>query len=144
MKISNHNLLKEIVKKREVSLAELSPLIVRQYDDYRDYFPLACLVVSGYVACDFRNASGKPYDEPLLASMFYAKVTGKEHVNNYHCHSGTDGSYAKLLTMTAKSQLYFDELRAKRSERLFTALISVIVGVTSAIITLTIQGSMKL
>ncbi len=42
--------------------------------------------------------------------------------------------------MTAKTQLYFDELNAKRTERLFTALISIIVGVASTLITLAINS----
>lgn len=42
--------------------------------------------------------------------------------------------------MTAKTQLYFDELRSKRNERVFTAFISIIVGVSSALITLAIQS----
>ncbi|ASG09130.1 hypothetical protein CEQ50_16460 [Vibrio anguillarum] len=140
MKLSSHQLLRIVFNQREVSLKDLSFAIEKKYGDYRDYFPLASLVVSGYVACDMRSGSGKPYDERLLASILYAKASGQKQVNNYHNLSGNEGYTVKLFTMTAKTQLYFDELRAKRNERVFTALVSIIVGVSSALITLAIKS----
>ena len=141
MKLHHHKLLKLILANREASLEDLSKAIDVKHNDYKDYFPLACLVVSGYISCDLRNSSGKPYDEKLLASIFYSKVSGEEQVNNYHNSSGRKGYGSKLFTMTAKTQLYFDELRAKRVERMFTALISITVGVSSALITLAIKSN---
>ncbi|EKO3865865.1 hypothetical protein JFR02_005054 [Vibrio harveyi] len=140
MRLSSHQLLRMILRKREASLKDLDSVINKKYGDYRDYFPLASLIVGGYAACDIRSASGEPYDERLLASIFYAKATGEKVVNNYHNQSGKSGYESKLFTMTAKTQLYFDELRAKRNERVFTALISVVVGVSSALITLVLKS----
>lgn len=64
----------------------------------------------------------------------------KKKVNNFHNQNGKKGYTDKIFTMTAKTQLYFDELRSKRNERVFTAFISIVVGVSSALITLAIQS----
>ena len=140
LKSSGHKLLERVITNREASLEDLSSVIEYKYGDYRDYFPLASLVVSGYVACEVRSSSGEPYEERLLASIFYAKVSGEKVVNNFHNQSGKKGYTDKIFTMTAKTQLYFDELRTKRNERVFSAFISIIVGVSSALITLAIKN----
>ena len=140
MKLSSHRLLKLVLSKREASLEELSPAIDKKFGDYRDYFPLSSLIFSGYVACNVRNSSDEIYDERLLASILYAKASGAEKVNNYHNLSGTKGYDSKIFTVTAKTQIYFDELKAKRNEKAFTALISIVVGVSSALITLAIKS----
>ncbi|EHK9015047.1 hypothetical protein [Vibrio vulnificus] len=140
MKLSSHKLLRTILISREASLEDLNSVIESKYGDYRDYFPLASLVVSGYVACEVRSSSGEPYKERLLASILYAKASGETKVNNYHNPNGKVGYKDKIFTMTAKTQLYFDELKAKRNERVFTAIISIVVGVSSALITLAIKS----
>lgn len=140
MKSSGHKLLRRVITNREASLEDLSSFIESKHGDYRDYFPLASLIVSGYVACEIRCSSGEPYEERLLASILYAKASGEKKVNNFHNQNGKKGYTDKIFTMTAKTQLYFDELSSKRNERVFTAIISIIVGVSSALITLAIQS----
>ncbi|ELT7571633.1 hypothetical protein R9Y00_003627 [Vibrio cholerae] len=140
MKLSSHKLLKTILINREASLEDLKSVIESKYGDYRDYFPLASLVVSGYVACEVHSSSGEPYKERLLASILYAKASGEEKVNNFNNPSGKAGYADKIFTMTAKTQLYFDELNTKRIERVFTAIISIAVGVLSTLITLVITS----
>ncbi|MGR5437585.1 hypothetical protein [Vibrio owensii] len=141
MKHNGHDLLKLILNEKELSLKDIKPLIVKKHNDYRDYFPLAALVVSGYIKCDLRsNSSSNNYDEKLLASIFFAKDSGFPKVNNYVNSAGTVGFEAKIFTMTAKTQLYFDELKAKRIERLFASLVGIIVGVSSTLITLSIKN----
>ncbi|EPZ2383020.1 hypothetical protein ACXLPV_004820 [Vibrio parahaemolyticus] len=137
MKLSSHKLLKLIINSREITLQELDPFIKKKFGDYRDYFPLASLITNGFVACELRNSEGKLHEEKLLASILYAKATGVEKVNNFN---NTGGKSNCVFTMTAKTELYFDELLAKRSERFFTALVSIIVGVASALITLGIKS----
>lgn len=141
MKLSSHKLLRAILTSREASLEDINSVIESKYGDYRDYFPLASLVVSGYVDCEVRSLSGKPYTERLLASILYAKTSGEKRVNNFNNPNGKAGYTDKIFTMTAKTQLYFDELKAKRNERLFTAMISIVVGVSSALITLAIKSN---
>lgn len=140
LKLSSHKLLRTILTSREASLEDLSSVIEFKYGDYRDYFPLASLVVSGYVACEVHSSTGEPYKERLLASILYAKASGEKKVNNYNNSNGKAGYTDKIFTMTAKTQLYFDELKAKRNERLFAAFISIVVGVSSALITLAIKS----
>lgn len=141
MKHNGHDLLKLILNEKELSLKDIKPLVEKKHKDYRDYFPLASLVVSGYIKCDLRsNKASDGYDEKMFASIFYAKVSGYPQVNNYVNTTGTAGFETKIFTMTAKTQLYFDELKAKRIERLFTSLVGIIVGVSSTLITLTIKN----
>lgn len=140
LKLSSHKLLKTILINREASLEDLSSVIESKYDDYRDYFPLASLVVSGYIDCEVRSTSEKPYKERLLASIFYAKSSGEKKVNNFNNPNGNVGKTDKVFTITAKTQLYFDELKAKRNDRIFTAIVSIVVGVSSALITLAIKS----
>ncbi|HHQ4443307.1 TPA: hypothetical protein ACSP1W_002561 [Aeromonas veronii] len=78
MKSSGHKLLRRVITNREASLEDLSSFIESKHGDYRDYFPLASLIVSGYVACEIRCSSGEPYEERLLASILYAKASGEK------------------------------------------------------------------
>lgn len=43
MKLPAHSILKKIIKEREVSLADLIPLLPKKFGDYRDFFPIAFL-----------------------------------------------------------------------------------------------------
>ncbi|EGR0316097.1 hypothetical protein FL840_23080 [Vibrio parahaemolyticus] len=137
LRLRSHKLLKLVISSREITLHDLEPFIEKKFGDYRDYFPLASLITNGFVSSGLRNSEGKLHEEKLLASILYAKATGEEKVNNY---TNTSGKSNCIFTMTAKTELYFDELTAKRTERFFTALISIIVGVTSALITLGLKS----
>ncbi|MFQ1692510.1 hypothetical protein ACK38U_08370 [Aeromonas veronii] len=81
MKSSGHKLLRYVITNREATLEDLSSFIEPKYGGYcdcRDYFPLASLIVSGYMACEVRCSSGEPFEERLLASILYAKTSGEK------------------------------------------------------------------
>lgn len=134
MKISSHKMLKLINKKREVSLADLMPLIEKVFNDYRDYYPIAQLCISGYVGCEMKHGSDEHTDEKLLASILYSFATGEKRVNNFTSTSDVATPEMYMFYSTSKAELYFAEVRSKRSDRIYAMVIGVVVGIFTAIV----------
>ncbi|WP_126811022.1 hypothetical protein [Marinobacter salarius] len=133
IKLRSHDLLKAVVEAREISLADLEPLIDSKFGDYRDYYSLAMLCTDGYIKCDW-SSNGEPVtDELSLASIFYASATGQQSVNSFIASSAIDPERSKFFT-APKGELYFAEARAKRSDRIYAMAIGIVVGVCTAIL----------
>lgn len=139
MKLNSHKLLREITQQRRVSLVDLEPFIEQKFGDYRDLYPLACLCISGYVGHRNSLSDSRTHDEHLLASILYAKLSGEKKVNEYNNPGGRKGVEGQIFTTTAKAELYLSELSSKRLERAVTAVVGIVVGVSSALITLFVK-----
>ncbi|OUR71190.1 hypothetical protein A9Q92_00880, partial [Methylophaga sp. 42_8_T64] len=131
MKLPAHSILKYIIKNREASLAELMPLIDKKFSNYKDYYPLAQLCISGYIGHEF--SYGKD-DEKLLASILYSCATGKKKVNNFTSSRKTINPELDMFHSTTKGELYFAEFRSKRSDRLYSIAIGIFIGICTAIL----------
>lgn len=125
MKLESHEILKAIVKAREISLAELDPLIDKKFNDYRDYYPLAMLCTDGYVKCDWTSKGEPTTDEYALSSIYYASVSGND--------TSTKPENNKFFT-SPKAELYFAEAKAKHSDRIYSMAVGIVVGICTAIL----------
>lgn len=134
MKLNSHKILKKVVEAREISLADLEPIIEKKFKDYRDYYPLAMLCTDGYIKCDWSSNGGPIKDDYTLASIFYASTSGVRNVNNYHAVTSPRKPEKNKFFTAPKGELYFAEVRAKRSDRIYSMAIGVIVGICTAIL----------
>lgn len=133
MKLTSHKILKAVVDAREISLADLEPIIDKKFNDYRDYFPIAILCTDGYIKCDW-SSNGEPIkDEYTLASIFYASASGAIDVNKYHAGEAPLNPEKNKFFTSPKGELYFAEARAKRSDRIYSMAIGITVGICTAI-----------
>ncbi len=140
MKVPAYKLLKKVVKEREVCLLKLYALMPKKFGDYRDLLPLAFLCSDEYLRHGWTNSNGEiNSDSYALASIFYAKATGKSKVNNYTSISGQSKENQTTFISTAKAELYFAELRSKRLDRIISISTGIIVGVCSATIAVIVK-----
>jgi len=134
MKLTSHKILKAIVEDRETSLADLDPLIDKKFDDYRDYYPLAMLCTDGYIKCDWSTDDKPVTDEYSLASIFYSSISGEKKVGNYTAGNSPPPPEENKFFTAPKGELYFAEAKARRSDRIYSIAIGIIVGICTAIL----------
>lgn len=113
MKLTSHKALRKISEEKEVKLGELTSLISIKFGDYRDFYPIACLCSAGYINCRITINGKLETDELVLASMFYAKVSGVEKVNVYNNSSPIANPNSIVFYTTAKTEIYFSEYNSK-------------------------------
>lgn len=134
MRLPSHKILKFITKNREVSLADLMPLIEKRFNDYRDYYPLSQLCISGYIKCSFEHKNGPHTEEKLLASILYSCATGVKKVNNFTSSRSKPTPDLDMFHSTTKGELYFAEALAKRSDRIYSMAVGIVVGISTAVL----------
>jgi len=144
MKLPAHDILEKVNKEREVSLADLLPLLPEKFNDYRDLFPIAFLCNTGYIKHQLTIDGNPINDEALLASILYSKATGKKQVNKYHNSSRKTALKTTIFTVTSKADLYFAEIRSKRVERMISISIGVFMGVCSTVLAFIIKARLPL
>ena len=49
--VTEFRLLKEIAKRREITMRQLREMVPRKFDDHRDYYEIAGLLTGGYLEC---------------------------------------------------------------------------------------------
>lgn len=138
MKLAGYEILKEIVKRREVSFADAFAMIEKKYNDRRDYYALASLCTSDFVNMSIKFEgridlnSRKNID---VASDLYNLSQGKKvSIITGNPESDKDVEYLQNYKFfcTAKADLYFHELRHKRLYLVGTLCVSILVGIVSA------------
>ena len=112
-------------------------LLPKKFGDYRDWYPIAGLIKQGYLGNPFLGESGECMTERQLASMLFAKTLGDGHhkINNVAAVNLADSRVTIGLFATSKADLYFAELRTKRADRITSALVAIVIGVSSALLT---------
>lgn len=116
-------------------MAEIEPLIDKAFNDYRDYYPLAMLCTGEYTKCDWSVKGAAIKDEKVLASMFYSTISKERSVNLYTAPINPVAPENNKFHTTPKAELYFSSEREKRSDRIFSMAIGIIVGICTAILT---------
>lgn len=141
MRLPAYLVLKKLAKCRELSLSETKGLLPSKFKDYRDWYPIAGLIRQGYIGDPFNNAKNTPMSERELASMFYGKTMGdgSHKINNVTAKNSHDESEIRLYA-TSKVDLYFAEIIDKRLDRCLSAFVAIVIGVSSAILTLYVKG----
>lgn len=145
MQYVSYSLLRKIVKARELSLAEVAKSLPKKFGDHRDFYPLATLYTSGYVDCTIHGENNDPdFQKNLyMAALFYTACLGpgQQHYMMFHFSNTEDFKDGEKVFATAKADLYFQEQKQKRLDRIVTLLSSVAVGVLSAWLTLWVKAS---
>ncbi len=74
--VTEFRLLKEIVKRREVTMRQLREMVPRKFGDHRDYYQIAGLLTGGYLECmmhregDPKSPSGKLMRDNNIGGAF--------------------------------------------------------------------------
>lgn len=130
-------LLKQLAKKREMPLRECAELLPKITNDHLDFYPLASLIKRGMVDIHTKT-DGKPFresNERELATLLYGylSVSVDKGVSEYQgmWFSGHGFGDEKLFA-TAIGYFALDEMRSKRSERIWAFAAGIFTAVVAA------------
>lgn len=142
MEYVSYALLREIVHRREVSIAHVGRITPRRFGDHRDFYGLATLCSAGYVDCTI-DIDCEGAGNQAIAAMFHTLCLGpgKQKYMMYTFFNSDETNEEKVYA-TAKADLYFAELRQKRIDRAVTLVSSIVVGVMSALLTLVAKSAL--
>lgn len=142
------DILRRMIKEREIPLKELAKMLPNKFNDHRDYYPLASLVKNGYIdmyLIDTDTDKGIETErEIMLAIRFYTMSLAKTQVE----YAGITFTQTKTMEnekfyCTAKTDLYFLEQKQLRSDRLVTISVGILIGVVSAFFGAYFQSMIK-
>ncbi|WP_148058599.1 hypothetical protein [Pseudomonas frederiksbergensis] len=137
-----HDVLKYIYQRNEVRLYDLTEKMARPYKDHRDFYPIAGLVLEGFVG--FTGSVPKPnensndlrhQDAYYLSRIFqcHSQGMGKQEYQEIHLINASNNS---CLFIAAKGLLYFHEYYERRREWWSVAAL----GLASAIVAGCVAG----
>jgi hypothetical protein len=137
-------ILKLIVRKREISLGELSKSLPKKNKDHRDYYILSSLITGGYIdmVCKVNDKYDINQSKNMeLAITLYTMTLGKGkfEYQNLKGVNGADFNSEKLFC-TSKADFYIEELKQKRNERVIALAIGVLVGIITSLSSVFIQN----
>ncbi|MFC3681553.1 hypothetical protein [Bacterioplanoides pacificum] len=92
MKQNYHQILEYIYKNEEAGIREVSRMMVRKYDDHRDFYGLAALLKEGYI-----GFTGPIHEETL------------NQVETFQCYSQGEGrqTYGRTTLFSKNEDSYF-------------------------------------
>ena len=129
-----HTFLKELRQSREIGLNAATSYLPQQFKDHRDAYWLTSLIKSGFVDI-WLESDGRPWKEmnerELAIQLYLSGVVGPDKEYFGTTVSGADFKEEKLFC-TAKTDLYFEELKEKQIERWFAAFLAVVAAILSA------------
>lgn len=137
MKLPGYRILREIVKRRELTLGEVCELLPRPYQDQRDFYALASLYTAGLIDSSIKR-DGCNWDtskNSLVAEEFFTLSLGKGTFQVGEIPEFTnDEDYLKTFKFfcTGKADMYFQEQHQKRTERIAALVVGITVGIVSA------------
>ena len=137
MKLPGYKILKEVAKKRIITLGEAKKLFTTKFNDKRDFFALASLYTDRYVDTSWiREGCNWDTDKnSLVAEQLYLMSLGpgKHKVNGVpEFVNERDYNIELKIYCTAKADLFFHEQRSKRIERIIALSIGIVIAVVSA------------
>jgi hypothetical protein len=142
MKFIGFNVLKKIVKERELSLREVSKLLPKRFKDHRDFYTLASLYTGGYIDSTMmkEEANWDTNKNNLIAELFYTMTFGKGTFKYKGLPFTNDGDFnEEKIFCTAKSDMYFAEQRRKKIDVIVSLFVGIIIAVVSATATVWLQ-----
>ena len=141
MKLPAYDLLKAVVAVRELSLADCRPHLCHKFNDFRDWYPVAGLIKQGYLGNPWIGDAGTKMTEREMASMLYGKTLGEgtHKINNISAVNKVGAEDSIVLFATSATDLYFAELCSKRQEKLWSIVLSIAIGVASALLTIYVK-----
>ena len=145
MKLPGYKILKEVAKKRVITLGEARKLFTTNFNDGRDFFALASLYTERYVDSSWVR-EGCNWDTnkiSLVARQLYFMSLGPgkhtmvgvyEDIPDIPGDIINDADYNVEFKIycTGKTDLFFHEQRSKSIERIVALLIGIFIAVFSA------------
>ena len=141
MKLPAYQLLKYLVKYRDITLDDVDYILPKILGDFRDWYSVAGLIKQGYMGCMLTEEAIKSSTERELASLLYAQTlgNGRHKVNNMTAINDNNTKDTAIFYATSKCDLYFAELNAKRFDRFISVVIAIFIAFSSAIIAVYIK-----
>jgi hypothetical protein len=136
MKYPGYDVLKVLVKERELPLKRAVALLPRKFNDHRDLYPLATLYTDGFLGANLNDEQiSKKNNE--IAKMFYAMLLPEGTVKSDGLGDINGIGWGEKLTLfcTAKTDILFAETKNKRVERIISLLTGIVIAITSATVT---------
>lgn len=138
-----HDVLKYIYERNEVKVRTLTDAMERKYKDHRDFYPLAGLVLEGFIGFTGglptmrEDESPTHQDAYFLSRVFQCYAQGAGDQQYQEVTIFTKAGEADLF-IAAKGLLYFHEYKEKRKEWWTVAVL----GLFSAIVAGCVTGAL--
>lgn len=135
-----HDVLKYIYERNEVKVRALTEAMDRKYKDHRDFYPLAGLVLEGFIGFTGGLPSTRKDETPthqdayFLSRVFqcYAQGPGNQKYQEVTIFAKAEDSD---LFIAAKGLLYFHEYKEKRKEWWTVAALGLISAIVAGCVT---------
>ncbi|MDD4910498.1 MAG: hypothetical protein PHR44_07480 [Candidatus Omnitrophica bacterium] len=132
----SHNILKELRDKKEMNLGQIIKILPKRYNDHRDAYPFVNLITGGYIDSIMSQNGKDIYNSKNreLAITLYTASFGKgefEYIGQKIINR--DDFNKQLFFCTTKADLYLEEERQRRSDRIWTLFIGIAIGIIVAI-----------
>lgn len=147
MEFSGFDILKVLVKRREMTYGEFFSLLPKKYNDHRDCYLFASLLEAGFIG----HSLPKPENYMEIPRLNLGAYTLAEqfYINNMRedekeykgikISGGASYSESELVFCTAKADLYFAELEEKRRDRFYALGVGIVVAIVAANVTHLLQ-----
>lgn len=140
MKLPAFKIIKTISEKRELTLGEVNQMLFHKFNDHRDFYPIATLYTAGYIDTNTNNRKsdlGANSKNEEVARLFHAMTFGKGEFAYENRGYINDVDFNKELkfSCTAKTDLFFTEMKAKRKDRIITIAIGILIAIISSALT---------
>jgi len=137
MKLPGYAILKQVTKKRVITLGEARNLFTTDFKDKRDFFALASLYTGGYVDSSWlkERCSWDTNKNSLLAEELYLMSLGlgKHNIDGMpEFTNEQDYNLEFKIYCTAKCDLFFHEQRSRRIDRIVMLSIGILVALVTA------------
>ena len=138
MKSISLRIVKRLLKSGELSLRDVAEMLPKKNKDHRDYYVLSNLIKAGFANMPIKSDE-KPLaetDEMQLAILLYVWMERKGERFEYMGQTFTGGDFSKeRIFPTAKADMFIDEIKAKRLERIWALAVGILIAVVSATLT---------
>lgn len=137
MELPGYAILKEVARKRDITLGDARKFFTTDFNDKRDFFALASLYTGGYVdsSWDRKGCDWDTNKNSLVAEWLYLMSlgSGKHNVDDIpEFINDKDYNLEFHIYCTAKSDLFFHEQRSRRIDRICTLSIGILVALVAA------------
>jgi len=125
MESDSLTIVKRLAVEREMPLRDIATLLPKKTNDHRDYYVLASLITGGFIDVWLEKSINKETEQEIALKLYvWVRGGGKDFEYRGMRSSGGDFGTVPFFA-TAKGYLALDELRAKRTERIWALSIAI-------------------
>lgn len=129
-------LLKQLAKHRELTVRDCAALLPKRTNDHLDFYPLASLIKQGLVDIYDVTTDGSPFhegNEMDMAIDLYVWALGNVGEFEYRGEQLRCADFRdEKIFATAKGYFVLDEMRSKRTERLWAFSAGIVIAIVAA------------